>query len=154
MLNQTTETAIKILIYLTLNQVEYPVAPKSLGEALHESPSYIAKIMGALAKAGIVRTQRGAGGGVTLIQEPGKITLLEIVEACQGKILGDFCRQADRLDQTCAFHQSMYQVYKAVTGILQQWTVSDLAKKPFFSSGEIKNVSCRMTGICTHVNKQ
>ncbi|MBZ0256281.1 Rrf2 family transcriptional regulator [bacterium] len=144
MINQTTEISIKTLIYLTLRDSDAPVSPKYLAEELNESPSYMAKITGLLVKAGILRAHRGVSGGVTLFREPGNVTLLEIVEACQGKLLGDYCKETDPVDETCGFHQAMYQVHKSTTEILSQWKLSDLARKP----EAIDHSDCRMLGVC------
>jgi Rrf2 family protein len=45
---------------------------------------YLAKIVQALVRRGIVRSRRGLGGGVTLARPPEQISLLEIVEAVEG----------------------------------------------------------------------
>ncbi|MDP8244368.1 MAG: Rrf2 family transcriptional regulator [Candidatus Hinthialibacter antarcticus] len=144
MLNQTTEISIKTLIYLTLRTLDAPVSPKVLAEELNESPSYLAKITGLLVKAGILRAHRGVSGGVTLFRQPEDVTLLEIVEACQGKLLGDYCKETDQIEDTCGFHQAMYQVHKSTTEILNQWKLSDLARKP----DAVEHSDCRMLGVC------
>lgn len=55
--------------------------------------SFLAKIFQDLARAGLVRSTRGAGGGFALAKSPGEITILEIVEAIEGKIVFQRCRQ-------------------------------------------------------------
>ncbi len=154
MLNQTTKTAIKVLIYLSLEDGHTPVSPKILAEELSESPSYMAKITGLLVKWGILRAFRGMSGGVTLYRNPEEVTLLEIVEACQGKILGDFCQDTDQFDQVCAFHQAMYQIHHATTAILKQWTLADLAKNPVQDFPSTESEMCKMMGVCPKIMKQ
>ncbi len=51
-------------------------------------PAYAAKIMSQLAKANILRSDRGPTGGFALARPANKITLLEIFEAVNGQ-LGD-----------------------------------------------------------------
>ncbi|MEW6233790.1 MAG: Rrf2 family transcriptional regulator [Candidatus Omnitrophota bacterium] len=148
MLNQTTETAIKVLIYLVLKNGITPISPKNLADELSESPSYLAKITGLLVKAGILRAFRGMSGGVILHQKPGDITLLDIVEVCQGKILGNYCQETDQVHIVCAYHQAMYQIHEATTAILKQWTLADLAANPVHSFPHSENMICRMMGVC------
>lgn len=51
----------------------------------HKVPTaYAAKVVQALKKAGIVTSQRGVGGGVSLLKKPNKITILEVVDAVEG----------------------------------------------------------------------
>jgi Rrf2 family protein len=44
-------------------------------------PAYLVKVLQALAKAGIVKSLRGAGGGISLINRPQELTILDIVNA-------------------------------------------------------------------------
>jgi Rrf2 family protein len=46
-------------------------------------PAYLAKILQSLARAGIVRSQRGVGGGVSLAGDPADISLLDVVTAIE-----------------------------------------------------------------------
>jgi Rrf2 family transcriptional regulator, iron-sulfur cluster assembly transcription factor len=55
--------------------------------------SFLAKIFQNLAKAGMVRSYRGAGGGFSLLKRPEEVTVLEIIEAIEGKIAFQRCLQ-------------------------------------------------------------
>jgi Rrf2 family protein len=46
--------------------------------------AYLAKIIPALVRAGLVTARRGVGGGITLGRQPAEISLLQIVEAIEG----------------------------------------------------------------------
>ncbi len=46
--------------------------------------SFLAKIVRGLVKAGIVIARSGAAGGIRLARDPEQISLLEVVEACEG----------------------------------------------------------------------
>lgn len=56
--------------------------------------SFLAKIFQHLAKAGLVRSNRGAHGGFALTRNPAQITVLEIIEAIEGKIVFQRCKLA------------------------------------------------------------
>jgi len=55
--------------------------------------SFLAKIFQNLAKAGLVRSVRGSGGGFALARNPAEISVLEIVEAVEGRIVFQRCKQ-------------------------------------------------------------
>jgi Rrf2 family protein len=55
------------------------------------SPAFLGKIVGSLAKAGILTTRRGVGGGIALAHSPEDLTLLEVVEAVQGPFAINRC---------------------------------------------------------------
>jgi Rrf2 family protein len=50
-----------------------------LAKVTQVPPAYLVKVLQALVKAGIVRTQRGIGGGVALTRDPDQLTILDIV---------------------------------------------------------------------------
>ncbi len=54
--------------------------------------SFLAKIFQHLVKAGLVRSNRGAHGGFALARNPAQITVLEIIEAIEGKIIFQRCK--------------------------------------------------------------
>jgi Rrf2 family protein len=53
--------------------------------------SFLAKIFQHLAKAGVVRSVRGSGGGFALTRRPEEITVLEVIEAIEGRITFQRC---------------------------------------------------------------
>ncbi len=50
------------------------------------SATFLGKIVQSLAKAGILATRRGVGGGITLARPPERFTLLEVIEAVEGRL--------------------------------------------------------------------
>jgi Rrf2 family protein len=47
---------------------------------------HLAKVVQALARAGLVETTRGRSGGVRLVRAPGEINVRQVVEAVQGPL--------------------------------------------------------------------
>ena len=147
-LTKTSESAILALLYLHRKDSGTPVPPTQIAEDLGASSSYMAKVCALLTKAGLLRALRGVKGGVVLSRPVTEITLLEVVEACQGKILADYCQEADRIDWVCGFHHAMYELHRAFTGVLEQWTLSDIADKPAPAKQLLGKVHCRLG--CLH----
>jgi Rrf2 family transcriptional regulator, iron-sulfur cluster assembly transcription factor len=56
--------------------------------------SFLAKIFQNLAKAGLVCSIRGSRGGFALVKNPADISVLEIIEAVEGRIIFQRCKQA------------------------------------------------------------
>ncbi len=50
------------------------------------SPTFLGKIVQSLARAGILATRRGVGGGIALAKAPEAFTLLEVIEAVEGPL--------------------------------------------------------------------
>ncbi|NOY56876.1 MAG: Rrf2 family transcriptional regulator [Actinobacteria bacterium] len=62
-----------------------------IAEAQGVPTAFLGKIVSTLARAGIVTTRRGVGGGVTLARSPASITVLEVIEAIQGPFTVNYC---------------------------------------------------------------
>lgn len=50
------------------------------------SPTFLGKIVQSLARAGILATRRGVGGGIALAGPPESFTLLQVIEAVEGPL--------------------------------------------------------------------
>lgn len=144
MLTKTSINAIQALTYIARRGDSGPVSPIEIAEQLGASPSYLGKINTQLVKANILNAHRGIKGGMTLARPPEAITLLDIVEACQGKILGDYCTPYDNLDEVCGFHEAMFHLQQAVLRTLREWTLESLLKRPFPAEKLRGKVACRM----------
>lgn len=148
MLTQTSEIAIRVLLYLVVKKVDSPVSPRRIALDLDASPSYLAKITRDLVKAGLLRSHRGAMGGVTLAHEPDKISLLDIVQACQGLLVGSYCQGiSDHPDPVCSFHEAMKEVHDSTVEILSRWTLAMLAERPGPADSMKEPLSCRMGSL-------
>jgi len=139
---KTSISAIRALTYLGLNSTGQPVSPRLMAERLGESPTYLAKVVRHLVKASILRAHRGVAGGVTFHRPPEEITLLAIVEACQGAILGDFCHDAGEIEEPCAFCRAGAELHEAMVGILSRWTLADVLQKPCPSETYDRRIQC------------
>jgi Rrf2 family protein len=148
MLNQTAELGIQVMLYLVLDAPRGPVAPREIATRLDTSPTYTSKVTGMLVKSGLLRAVRGARGGVLLERDPAAITLLEVVEACQGRVLPDYCQPHDDLSVVCSFHEAMHELHMAITGVLERWTLAELAARPCPHESIRDSVECKL-GWCS-----
>ena len=55
------------------------------------SPAFLGKIVQSLARAGILSTRRGVGGGVSLAVPLESITMLRVIEAVEGPLCINDC---------------------------------------------------------------
>ncbi len=131
MLTQTTETAIKAMLFLAQEKSTTPISLLTISDKLVCSPTYLSKILSHLIKPGILTAVRGSKGGMTIARSFDSISLLDIVQACQGVFLPDFCDTPNAAGiHICGFHQAMYEVRKSTLDALSKWKLSDLLKQP------------------------
>jgi Rrf2 family protein len=131
-LNKTTELGLQSVLFLAQQPIGYLVNPQELAKRLGESPTYMAKVLRLLARGDLIRSHRGASGGFELIRSKEEISLLEIVEACQGPIRGNYCQDvpAEQVPMMCGFHQAMYELKESCRQVLVRWKVADILRQP------------------------
>jgi Rrf2 family protein len=147
MLAKTSVSAIKALIHLGQQNSGTCLSPRRLAETLGESPTYLAKVLRHLVKGGILRAEKGVKGGVRLAMAPEEITLLAVVEACHGAIVGDYCSTSPHEKLQCNFHRAALELHQAITGVLSDWTLADLLKKPRAPEPPTPGISCLMARV-------
>jgi Rrf2 family transcriptional regulator, iron-sulfur cluster assembly transcription factor len=67
------------------------ISTAELAKRQHIPLGFLSKIVGGLARAGILETRRGAGGGVMLGRPADTITVLQVIEAAQGPVRLNLC---------------------------------------------------------------
>lgn len=68
-----------------------PVSMRFLAKAQKIPADFLSKILAQCSKAGLVRSKRGSGGGLLLRRPAGEISLLAIIEACEGSYERESC---------------------------------------------------------------
>lgn len=81
MLSQTVEYALRAVVYLAGQSG--PRTTEQVASATKVPKAYLSKVLQGLVRAGLVHSQRGMGGGMTLTRDPSQMTILEVVEAVE-----------------------------------------------------------------------
>lgn len=91
----------------------------------------VQKLVSRLTAAGLLRSSRGAGGGLKLARPAAAITLADIIEAVEGPIALTACVDAERdacaLDACCSVKPHWPVVNQALRGALAQVPLTQLA---------------------------
>ena len=69
MISQTAEYALRVIAYLS-NQPEEARTTPQIAETTRVPLSYLSKVIQALSRAGLVHSQRGLHGGISLVKQP------------------------------------------------------------------------------------
>lgn len=147
MLGKTSISAIRTLLFLAQQQGSAWWSPRRLAAELGESPTYLAKVLRHLVKAEVLDVARGVRGGVRLARQPRDITLLEVVEACQGAIVGDYCRSDRQPSEMCSFHLAALELHEAIERVLGRWSLERLLERPESAPGRKGALPCLMRGV-------
>jgi Rrf2 family protein len=147
MITKTSLLATRALLCLVCDQSGVATSPRSIALQLGESQAYMAKVLRTLVKAGLLRAEHGSRGGVLLNRRPDEITLLAIVEACQGTIVGTYCQEVDNLGTTCAFHRAAVELRHSIVTVLTRWTLEHLAASPHPTGQLPGGMLCMLAGV-------
>jgi len=129
MLGQAAGYATTAMGYLA-TAAGRPLLVKEIAEACDIPAPYLAKIINALRRVGLVTTQRGVGGGVTLAKPPESIPLYSVAE-----LLGDpICKKRCMLgvaecsdERACPAHRFWTQHRGEALDFLRSTTIADFA---------------------------
>lgn len=78
-----TRFAIAIHLLILISESEAPMSSAQMAESVGTNPSFVRKVLGALKRAGLIDSRRGATG-FTLAMPVADITLLMVYEAIYG----------------------------------------------------------------------
>jgi Rrf2 family protein len=92
---------------------------------------YLGKILQGLARAGVLRSQKGPGGGFSLAREPRQILLIDIIEAAEGTESLHSCAVglAECNDeQPCPLHDHWKAVRDQIRDYLEKTSLYELGQ--------------------------
>jgi Rrf2 family protein len=80
MFSQSVEYALRAVVHLA-DKAPEPRTTDQIAAATRVPKAYLSKILQGLSRSGLVHSQRGIGGGMTLTKRPDELTILEVVSA-------------------------------------------------------------------------
>jgi Rrf2 family iron-sulfur cluster assembly transcriptional regulator len=130
MLSQTSEHAIRAMLYLAQQPAGEPVPADRIARALGAPGNYLGKTLQLLARRGLLASARGPSGGFRLLAPPEGIALADVVTAVDDAprpaavcLLGNRpCRAA----APCAAHARWSGVQQELWAPLRRTTIADL----------------------------
>lgn len=130
-INQATDYGFRAALYLAGTSGGNLVEAQTIARQEAIPMRYLLKIMPSLIKAGLVRSQRGVGGGYALARSPHDITLLEILDAIEGPIRlnrclvdPDWCSKGG--PPHCKIHQALGAIQVQLSRDLNRYTLAEL----------------------------
>jgi Rrf2 family nitric oxide-sensitive transcriptional repressor len=125
----STDFALRILILLGQDESEQATSVQTLAERLSLSRNHLHKIVQELAGIGIVRTVRGAGGGVRLAKPPREVQIGALVRALEADHALVECFRADHgccsLDPGCRLRPMLKKARDSFYATLDAYTLAD-----------------------------
>lgn len=127
MFSQTIEYALRAVYCLGQHHNEAKTT-RQVADLMNIPPSYLAKIMQGLVRAGIVRSRRGVHGGFLLTKAPDDLNLLDVINAIDPQWGAVPCPLGlhDHEDEPCALHSRLNAAAALVEKAFSETTLAEL----------------------------
>jgi Rrf2 family transcriptional regulator, nitric oxide-sensitive transcriptional repressor len=131
MFSQTVEYALRAVVYIAQHP-DVSSTTEQVAEATKVPSAYLAKILQLLVRAGIVRSQRGVGGGVMLARQPAELTILEVVNAVDPIRRIESCPLGLSAHgvNLCPLHRRMDNALEMVERAFRASTLAEILQEP------------------------
>jgi len=126
----STTHALRAVAWLAAHGNGKAVMGRELASKLKLPPDYLAKVLGTLARNGVLNASRGVKGGYRLAKPPERIRLAEVIEPFEGRRARPGCllrpERPCRDSGACSAHASWADVKQTYLRFLEESTVADI----------------------------
>jgi len=136
MLSSSSKYGIRAVMYIASQpRNNGKIGIKKISEDLNLPTPFLAKILQLLAKQKILSSSKGPHGGFSLLRDPKKITLLDIIIAIDGSDIFDNCiihnmpcKCVDETKLRCPIHDDYFKVRNGLVKLFTNKTIYSLVK--------------------------
>ncbi len=122
----------RALLELALHQGKGPVPLKDIAQSQQISLPYLEHLITPLISGGIIRSTRGARGGVWLARPPREVRLSEVIGLLEGSIAPVECVNDPKYcsrSELCVTRDIWSELKKVMNGVLESTTLQDLVER-------------------------
>ncbi len=131
MFSQTVEYALRAATVIG-SDPERQWKRQELAKITKVPAEYLSKVLQGLAREGLVRSQRGLGGGFSIAKDPGAIRVLDVVNVVEAIRRIHVCPLGLEAHGTklCPLHRKLDEAFAAVEAAFATTSLADLIKDP------------------------
>ena len=129
-LSRASAIAVFAVASIAESRSEEPRQGRELAEVLGVPADSLLKVLQQLVRSGILISSRGRAGGFRLARPSDQITLLDVVEAVDGELVGELAAAEDirGMTRTKARVESVFgETVRSVRGLFGKISIKDLA---------------------------
>ena len=129
MFSQTVEYALRALVALAF-RYDHPMTVQQISEVAHIPRPYLSKMMQNLARANMVRSRRGLGGGFALVHPPDETTIWDIINAVDPIRRIHTCpRDDDHQDMACPLQRRFDRAVTLLEELFHDTTLGNVVNE-------------------------
>ena len=133
--------AARFALYAVVTMARHPdrrVTARSVADRFGISENHVAKVLGQLARGGLIEGSRGVGGGYRLARPATRISMLDVVECVQGPLRPGACEDCPfrgedvcpEAAEACRIHRVLAELSTQAYFTLKSVTIATLAGEP------------------------
>jgi Rrf2 family protein len=130
-ISRRTDYGVRVILDLATLSPNERTSTHDIADRQSIPAPFLAKIISQLSLSGLVKTHRGAGGGVSLGRPASEISLLNVIEALDGPLRLNRCviePSACPRDGHCPVHHIWAAAQQELAALLGDTTFSELAE--------------------------
>jgi Rrf2 family protein len=128
MFSQTAEYALRAVVWLG-SRPDGSVTSQEIADAAHIPPRYASKVLQALGRAGLVRSQRGLHGGFWLARPAAELSVLDVIATVEP--IRRAVHNGNGEDKSLNhLEQKLDEAVQLVESLLAQTKIADLIETP------------------------
>ena len=128
-----SDYTLRVLMFLALSRERLATIPE-IAAAYEISENHLMKVVHQLARAGVIESVRGKGGGIRLARPPEEIHLGQIVRASEGSAPIVECLADEpascRIAPVCRLAAVLSRAFETLYATLDEYTLADLVRTP------------------------
>lgn len=134
MISQTAEYALRAVAYLA-GQTEGVQTTQQIAETTRVPLPYLSKVLQALARGGLIHSQRGLHGGFTLLRSPETLSVYDVIQTVDPLQRITTCPLGLAAHGThlCPLHRRLDDALSLVEQAFRDSTIADLLREPSVS---------------------
>ncbi len=128
-LSKSTDYGIRILAHLARDEQGVTHNAREVAEDIHLPVPMVSKVMKSLARAGVLESRRGPGGGFSLSHRPDDLSVADMIAALEGPLALTECQIGPSLcrhEGMCSVQEPWSVINRSVRNTLATITLSDL----------------------------
>jgi Rrf2 family transcriptional regulator, nitric oxide-sensitive transcriptional repressor len=135
MFSKSVEYALRAVAHLAYEDPKPRTTDQIATATRVDSVTYLSKVLQELVRKGVVKSQRGVGGGMTLVKPPAELTILEVVNAVEPIQRIRSCPLGLKSHgvRLCPLHRRMDDALASIEAAFGKTTLAEVLAEPTHS---------------------
>lgn len=129
-LTRAADYGVRVMIFLAAAPPESRISLVELAAATNAPDSFLSKVLQALSRAGLISSRRGQSGGFRMSNQGREASMLDVIEAVDGKICLNTCLVSGKScsrKHSCPAHPVWADAQRAMLLVLDAAMIANLA---------------------------